>query len=489
MTNSGQQSQMEFHNPYHFVPVKGDSERQADLSREDFIAGKVGQVTHDRYLSARDGQPVYSGRILCKLTTKDPVVVGNQRDDLPDGSHRVLPFELEPDKPAVSGATLRGLISTIAETASNSSLRVLINKFYAHRMAPEINNRTNDFFNKISRETLPFNHRRRQITSAEQLFGFVEQNQPGSNLPLDYQSLALAGRVYFSAGTINPSQTGPYYQESALLKILDAPKPPFPGFYFKRQGTPAYIDKTSLNSRGPHLPQGRKFYLHRLREDPNPWVTRRSEDQQRLQQKSRVTPIKPGVVFYFHVDFENLSRRELGLLCYALQPASNYRHKLGMGKPIGLGKVRIDPIGLLCIDRLRRYRRDTIILGPERASRYHTAWFDPDNPPGTWPDCYTTERREAQTGRLDNSPDPLTLRDEFGKSMDPDIRQALELLGDPSKITRRVHYPQVSNVPEDELELETYRWFVANSKPEGHQYLKPLNRNTNRLEVFRRLQS
>ena len=40
------------------------------------------------------------------------------------------------------------------------------------------------------------------------------------------------------------------------------------------------------------------------------------------------------------VDFDNLSPRELGLLLYALKPAEGFRHKLGMGKPIGLGGVR-----------------------------------------------------------------------------------------------------------------------------------------------------
>ncbi|MBK6744816.1 MAG: hypothetical protein IPG66_18425 [Hydrogenophilales bacterium] len=91
---------------------------------------------------------------------------------------------------------------------------------------------------------------------------------------------------------------------------------------------------------------------------------RKNED---LSQKAWVTPIQPRKDFHFHLDFENLSEWELGALCYALQPSLDYRHKLGMGKPLGLGSIHIEPVGMFLVNRVKRY------LSP--SSRYTTVWF------------------------------------------------------------------------------------------------------------------
>jgi hypothetical protein len=127
---------MPFHNPYHFVPVKTGS-RSDDLPVSDFESGKVGQVTHDRFVSKAgldsQAEPVYSGRLICRLVTEDPIVIGAQREDSQEGSPaRVSPFELS-GRPAIPASTLRGLISSIAETASNSALRILEDRPFSYR--------------------------------------------------------------------------------------------------------------------------------------------------------------------------------------------------------------------------------------------------------------------------------------------------------------------------------------------------------------------
>jgi len=115
---------MPFHNPYHFVPVKPAS-RIEDLKREELQANPK-HVTHDRYYPDK-----YSGRLVCRLTTESPIFIGAERNA--DVSPAVsLPFELD-GKPAVPASTLRGLISSITETASNSALRVLENESYSYR--------------------------------------------------------------------------------------------------------------------------------------------------------------------------------------------------------------------------------------------------------------------------------------------------------------------------------------------------------------------
>lgn len=119
---------MPFHNPYHFVPVQADASPD-EMSVEDFNAGAVGHVTHDRYVHPKSNNdpPVYAGRLLCRVSTESPIVIGDQRQELEDGSHRVTPFRLN-NQPAIPASTLRGLVSSMAESASNSALRVLENR-------------------------------------------------------------------------------------------------------------------------------------------------------------------------------------------------------------------------------------------------------------------------------------------------------------------------------------------------------------------------
>lgn len=747
-TSSG--SQLEgFHNPYHFVPVKDQDGNQGHLARDAFQNGKPGHVTHDRFLTETGGEnsmPVHSGRLICKLTIEDPVVVGGQQEE-PEklgGPKRILPFQLE-GKPAIPASSLRGLISSLAEAASNSALRVLEDKSYSRRAdwsareslsaigmimeeadgegmkllplalptmvgptgrnvqlesrfrqmfpagtAPQLkvyvgkqteirsesfdgdlpfrsynhdrpeffyaklaphrwandhsipfgpfqnrkrggatdylvsqlttdgqqpipaselppdeeerkqytrgilrvlgisdaatnaptkkhelfipypddldmtrtvpispdalatfyelakesadasdqedprpymprgtrsaslpkgtrfvlkqgdlvyflpNGRgseveeiamssiwrkpllnTHQYFSRISPELLPFNQKRTQISIAEALFGFVEENANDGQMDRqqdDRQALALAGRIRLSFGMLHPDPGIEKYYEKEYdrpLKILSSPKPPLPAFYFKnRDGRAAYISKDGLNSQN-RLPQGRKFYVHHPPLNPaaTPWLTERTDN---MNQKVRVTPMKPGLSFYFHLDFVNLSQQELGMLCYAIQPTPEFRHKLGMGKPLGLGKVQIEPAGLFYIDRKKRYTESLILDEP----RYHAAWVSDDVPAESWPDRYATECAEASIG-IGDKPGLDALSRSFRLDMDTEIRQALEILGDP-KVELPVHTPQVAEYTGTRVEHETFKWFVENDKVNNPQFLEPLPTKDGHLPVLKR---
>ncbi|WP_353686764.1 TIGR03986 family CRISPR-associated RAMP protein [Thermodesulfovibrio sp. 3462-1] len=72
-------------------------------------------------------------------------------------------------------------------------------------------------------------------------------------------------------------------------------------------------------------------------------------------QHTILTPIKPGSIFQGRIRFENLSRVELGALLFALSLPDGLAHKLGMGKPLGLGSVEIKP-RLYLSNRQNRYQ-------------------------------------------------------------------------------------------------------------------------------------
>lgn len=301
---------------------------------------------------------------------------------------------------------------------------------------------TFDFFREIDNELLPFNENRKQITLAEQMFGFVENNEKSEDSENKKDELSLAGRIYPSAakiigiaaanGDIRPIENvkdcydiNPATDDGlTLLKVLASPKPPSPAMYFKS----GYIAKNRLNAK-QHQPQGRKFYLHNQTNQGRPWESRpdrnKADDKRKL--KMLVKPVKQNTVFDFYIDFENLSRLELGALLYALRPNEEFRHKIGLGKPLGLGTVEIEVVELLKIDREKRYS--------------HLGLFE---------DRYQNINSEIRS-----------LRKDF-RSINPDLCDVLETLGNPNNIKAKVHYPKVSGKTDEE---ENFLWFVANDAP------------------------
>ncbi|MCI5166545.1 MAG: hypothetical protein D3903_10750, partial [Candidatus Electrothrix sp. GM3_4] len=164
---------------------------------------------------------------------------------------------------------------------------------------------------------------------------------------------------------------------------------------------------------------------------------------------------------------------------FALRPNQAFRHKLGMGKPIGLGTVRIDLAGLHCIDRKKRYAED----GTEDVRYNQGGWTDPN----LWDELAKAGYDAPERG---TAPDPETCRQHFLKTIDPDIYRALDLLGNPEHVRHPVHYPQISTDKtgtQADIEEENFKWFVENDK-EYHESLKPLNRNSDDLPLLTRRQ-
>ena len=72
-------------------------------------------------------------------------------------------------------------------------------------------------------------------------------------------------------------------------------------------------------------------------------------------QHTFVKPMKTDSLFLGRIRFENLHPEELGALLFVLDLEETLRHKIGMGKPLGLGSIKIKPI-LHLSDRNKRYQ-------------------------------------------------------------------------------------------------------------------------------------
>lgn len=328
----------------------------------------------------------------------------------------------------------------------------------------------------------PFDHDKPNLTPADLLFGFVEDWQGLDEKAKEHRvsqgqlAKALASRLQFSAAQVDENlqvQTLP----RTLRKILDAPKPPSPALYFRKKKEPlAAIRKFELNSKD-HQAQGRKQYLHHpWAPGQTPW---KSSNRDRLDQKAELEPIAAGQSFYFHIDFQNLSPDELGLLLYVLHPGPEFRHKIGLGKPIGLGTIHIQPLACFSMEPVQRYSRAGL-----HTPRYASVLAGADLQPESWPERYSVERSALPAG---GSPDGLSpLRDTCKASIPANIRQAIELLGDPAKLTAPVHTPLVEEASAAS-EDKTFEWFVANDKENSPQFLKPISGGTTALPTLRKL--
>lgn len=315
-------------------------------------------------------------------------------------------------------------------------------------------------FNFFPRNLLPFNAGRETLSPAELLFGFIEGEDIQGKKTKD--ALAFAGKVRISTSRLTSAER---QEPETVLKILALPKPSSPALYFrnKQPTTQAYTAKHELNP-DVHQVNGRKHYLHALQDNQKvqklsqtgnianndaalfPWQT--GQPTENAEQKVKIKPISSGSTFEFTVDFDNLTEYELGLLCYALKPTEHYRHKLGMGKPLGLGTVNIDINQLLLIDRQKRYATDTL-----ETARYNDA-----------------------TAKIND------IRAQFVNRMDKDIHQALAILGNPSHVKAPVHYPQRQN---QDIEAKTYEWCADNDK-RGKQHLPIIDANTAQLYTLKR---
>jgi hypothetical protein len=142
-----------------------------------------------------------------------------------------------------------------------------------------------------------------------------------------------------------------------------------------------------------------------------------------------------------------------------------------MGKPLGLGSVSIDLIALHLIDRKQRYTTKDLFEQP----RYSESLILNSEIWEKRPDQYLKEKAAPSGAFLYTQ-----VLNCFVSAMQPDIKYALEAIGNPANVKHRVHTPlQISQNGENE-EIDSYRWFVRNDKARDSQKqcLRPIKRPT-----------
>jgi CRISPR/Cas system CSM-associated protein Csm3 (group 7 of RAMP superfamily) len=268
-------------------------------------------LLHDRY-----HQEGLSGLLACRLTAKTPLFVYDRSFVQQVGQgHERASFAVRNGVAAIPGSSLKGVIRCVAEAVEPCCF-TLFDGFYRGGGVTR---------GQRLKARLPRGYwhcsRLNQLCPACRLFGSLE------------------GDMHFAGKTvISDAQAGPGDYELAewtVLDVLSAPKP---------EGRPRLYT-------GPdgETVRGRKFYRHRL----DGVLTRLGGRQDR--QNKTVRPVAAGAVFTFDVEYADLREEELRLLLYAVALEPGLWHKIGMGKPIGLGSAHIEITAWTQLDRHARY--------------------------------------------------------------------------------------------------------------------------------------
>jgi CRISPR-associated protein (TIGR03986 family) len=214
---------------------------------------------------------------------------------------------------------------------------------------------------------------------AEAVFGKVPLKDENSEI--------IAGRVFFTDAVWERTNDYPFLRRSTndngrrVPKILSTPKPTSFQLYLNQPETTTKYnqgdtvqDGNSLKSyydKNETAVRGHKLYWHRKslalsnaegfeEEASYRFSTARGVELEKDRQwkpstqHTVIRPVKRDTKFVSYVHFENLSSVELGALLAALRLEENQRHHLGMGKPLGLGTVKISA-ELYLQERKQRY--------------------------------------------------------------------------------------------------------------------------------------
>ncbi|MFB6274114.1 MAG: RAMP superfamily CRISPR-associated protein [Salinibacter sp.] len=295
----------ELHLPYGFVSHPEGEIGRARPRGHDVIGGK-------------------SGQIECELEALSPFLVMDSDNRAGSSKSEVGTFKKNGNREfIIPGTSLKGMIRSVFEVLWPSCM--IVDQGSPRELVPDRVRKCRD---------------RSQLCPACRTFGFMGR---GSG------STVHRGRVNVGqAWTPGDPEKHPRIQ---LVPHFE-PNP----------------DKSDRYWTEDRRPRGRKFYYHQH-------DVKRATTQNDKEYGQHVEPLKAGATFRFTVAFEGLENKALDTLVAALTLTDaapldgetvKVRHKLGYGKPAGLGSVNI---------QIRSVRLD-----PSPETRYRQFEAEPEEP-------------------------------------------------------------------------------------------------------------
>lgn len=292
-----------------------------------------------------------------------------------------------------------------------------------------------------------------ELSPADRVFGWVNQDKKMSQ-----GETVSAYRSHLRVGPVtcvsDVEAAIDEFDEPKALAILGQPKPQQGRFYLgdkDGKAQPRGRSKADAGYNRENRIRGPKVYPHHKQaeryENADQWQESNpqafSNEPPSNQNRSITGWVKPGATFSFDLHVTNLSSLELGALVWLLSLSEEHYLRLGLGKPLGFGSVRVE----MDSDESR------VADGAE--------WIGAiagQGPAPTGIDLATS--REAFEGAMSKA--------------NPELLAAFKVaaagLGNAP-----VHYPLVAG--QEPGSGETFKWFVANEKAEERKVLPDLLSN------------
>lgn len=294
-----------FVNPYNFVRVSFKDKKKKETKPEDKL---------------------HTGVLECRLITKTPLAIPDpekkdeEKVDNSDGNepgkHNIYPFFRYRDGiPVIPGSSLRGVIRSVYETATDSCFSTA---------------KEDSIIGKRGKGSCRL---RSDLCKACALFGFASGEKAGSKIRITDARAADYKKEQI--------------EEKVTLRELASPKESYLLFYTrsKQEGKMPDYDHGAE-------PRGRKYYWHseseyyKVIEDNGEKKVLGEMKNGKTIRNATMDLIKPNVTFKFRIYYDGITDTQLEELLWVLtfgenKDDSRLCHKLGHGKPLGLGSVKI----------------------------------------------------------------------------------------------------------------------------------------------------
>jgi CRISPR-associated protein (TIGR03986 family) len=311
------------------------------------------------------------------------------------------------------------------------------------------------------------------LSPSDRVFGWVPQSDKNDKKSGDRANAYKGQLRVHSVECVSPDSIQTFGDNGFPLAILGQPKPQQARFYVAQNRQGKALDAGIAKSKGYQNSQGlrgRKVYPHHKDLPDGHWDrpqndrTQQSNDghyqeyrrpredgqeQRDDQNRSIKAWVKQDTDFTFSIDIVNLSDVELGALLYLLKLPENQYYRLGGGKPLGFGSVRLE------LDEART----NLQRGQERGSFYSSLTPVQGLEQTNWESTVNTFKQAVtKSYEKSNAFEQVPFIAAFEKAA--------------KGYSGRVHYPRVT--PQPKPDGESFKWFVENdAQPRGQKLALP----------------
>jgi RAMP superfamily len=299
-------------NPYDFARI--DWNRPPERRKPAWHHQLVGQGS----------QRLYAGSMEVDIFAETPIFVSDPRNVSPDPRKPAQFMQNKGGDYIIPGSSLKGMLRSVVETLGNGCLTLFDGEYERGRV---------NYRRDVPRE---FQHcdRNTNLCLACRTFGMLKERTGG----------VFLGKVNIGDACSYAEKV--YKYEPMYTAVLVEPKPRHEAFY--------------LDAAKQHI-AGRKFYFHHS-PDMKPLSAPGPVSFSGKPANRFIQPLDYNTAFHCRVDFTSLEADEFGALLLAIALDENMRHKIGYGKPLGLGSVQLAPTALTLVDYAARYTQ----AGPVR---------------------------------------------------------------------------------------------------------------------------